>query len=359
MGTAGLPGTVVRLPAVYGPGDYQHRLFEYLKRMDDGRPAILLGEGMASWRWTHGYVEDIVLAVVLAVTDERAAGGVYKVGEPDPPSWAGWVSEIGDAGWDGEVVAVPDDRLPEHLDWGLATRQHWVADTSRIRWELGFQEEISREEALRRTVRWERRTRRRTWTPPPWTTPSRMHASRRYEPLSRRAAAVWLVRSGDMKRALRYSLAATVLSAAFGLLLQRRRPMMHPPRLTFLFENPLVNRFVGPERLIRRLDLAPGMRVLDAGCGPGRLTVPLARAVRSDGEVVTLDGQREMLEKLERRLEAEGIRNVRPVRAVLGERPLGEKFDRILLAMVLGEGAIAGWPCASSTRRSSQAACSP
>jgi hypothetical protein len=66
-----------------------------------------------------------------------------------------------------------------------------------------------------------------------------------------------------------------------------------------------------------------------------------------------------MLEKLERRLEAEGIRNVRSVRAVLGERPLGEKFDRILLAMVLGEGAIAGWPCASSTRRSSQAACSP
>jgi SAM-dependent methyltransferase len=148
---------------------------------------------------------------------------------------------------------------------------------------------------------------------------------------------VWLVRSGDMKRALLYSLAATVLSAAFGLLLQRRRPMMHPPRLTFLFENPLINRFVGPERLIRRLDLAPGMRVLDAGCGPGRLTVPLARAVRSNGEVVALDGQREMLEKLERRLEAEGIRNVRPVRAVLGERPLGEKFDRILLAMVLGE----------------------
>src|SRR5207245_1703293 len=27
-----------RLPCVYGPGDYQHRTFEYLKRMDDGRP---------------------------------------------------------------------------------------------------------------------------------------------------------------------------------------------------------------------------------------------------------------------------------------------------------------------------------
>ena len=29
---------------VYGPGDYQHRLFEYLKRMDDQRPAIILDE---------------------------------------------------------------------------------------------------------------------------------------------------------------------------------------------------------------------------------------------------------------------------------------------------------------------------
>src|SRR5262249_48147381 len=31
-----LPATVLRLPMVYGPGDYQPRLFPYLKRMDDG-----------------------------------------------------------------------------------------------------------------------------------------------------------------------------------------------------------------------------------------------------------------------------------------------------------------------------------
>ena len=37
-----LPGTVLRLPMVFGPGDYQHRLFGYLKRMDDERPFIIL-----------------------------------------------------------------------------------------------------------------------------------------------------------------------------------------------------------------------------------------------------------------------------------------------------------------------------
>ena len=84
MGTAGLPGTVLRLPTVYGPGDYQHRLFEYLKRMDDGRPAIPLGEGVASWRWTHGYVEDVALAVVLAVTTSGPHGACTTWGCPIP-----------------------------------------------------------------------------------------------------------------------------------------------------------------------------------------------------------------------------------------------------------------------------------
>jgi nucleoside-diphosphate-sugar epimerase len=112
---------------------------------------------MASWRWTPGYVEDVAAAVALAVTDERAAGSVYNVGEADPLPWAAWVREIGRAaGWNGEVVVVPDDRLPGHLSLGLDTEQHWVTDTSRIRRELGHGETVARDEALRRTVRWER-----------------------------------------------------------------------------------------------------------------------------------------------------------------------------------------------------------
>ena len=157
MGDPGLPGTVLRFPAVYGPGDGQRRLFPYLKRMDDGRPAILLGEGMARWRWTRGYVENVAAAVALAATDERAAGRVYNVGEAEALTEAGWVGAIGGAaGWDGEVVAVPEDRLPAHLSMSLDTSQHLFTDTSRIREELGYEEPVPREEALRRSIRWER-----------------------------------------------------------------------------------------------------------------------------------------------------------------------------------------------------------
>jgi 2-polyprenyl-3-methyl-5-hydroxy-6-metoxy-1,4-benzoquinol methylase len=141
-----------------------------------------------------------------------------------------------------------------------------------------------------------------------------------------------------MRKILPYALIGVVSLAIAGLLRQRRRPIPTPPPLTFLFENPLVEAFAGSEPLVERLGLAPGMRVLDAGCGPGRLTIPVARAVGATGEVVALDSQRAMLEKLEHRLEAESTINVRTLEAGLGEGVLErEAFDRVLLAFVLGE----------------------
>ncbi len=157
MGEPELPGTILRFPMMYGPGDSQHRLFPYLKRMDDNRPAIPLEQGMADWRWTKGYVEDVAAAIALAVTDHRAAGRVYNLGEPDTPSEAEWVRAIGAAaGWKGEVVIVPKKRLPDHLVLDINTDQLLLVDTTRIRGELGYREPIPRGEALRRTIDWER-----------------------------------------------------------------------------------------------------------------------------------------------------------------------------------------------------------
>jgi len=152
-----LPGTVLRLPMVYGPGDYQHRMFAFLKRMEDQRPAILMDEAEADWKWTHGYVENVAGAIALAVTDERAAGRIYNVGEPHTYSMAEWVEKIGvAAGWHGRVVRVPQGRLPEPLRWGINAAQHIVVVSSRIRRELGYTERVDIDEATLRTVAWER-----------------------------------------------------------------------------------------------------------------------------------------------------------------------------------------------------------
>src|SRR6266849_9742050 len=65
-----LPGTVLRLPMVYGPGDPLHRFHPIVKRVDDGRRHIILAETLAAWRSPRGYVENVAAAIVLAATDE-------------------------------------------------------------------------------------------------------------------------------------------------------------------------------------------------------------------------------------------------------------------------------------------------
>ena len=158
MGDPTIPGTILRLPMVYGPGDYQHRTFPYLKRMDDGRPAIILAEGMMDWRCTRGYVEDIAHAIALAATDPRAAGRIYNIGEAAPLCEADWIRAIGHAAqWMGQIIPLPEDQLPPYLQAGINTAQHLVTDTSRIRAELDYTDSLSQEEALHRTITWERK----------------------------------------------------------------------------------------------------------------------------------------------------------------------------------------------------------
>lgn len=161
MGEATLPGTVLRLPMVHGPGDYQHRLWPYLKRMDDGRPAILLDETGARWQTARGYVENVAAAIALAVTDERAAGRIFNVADAEITTEAEWVAQIARAaGWHGQIRVLPAGQLPTALD----ARHHLATDSDRIRRELGYTEPVSRQAGLRAAVAWERAN-----PPPEWT----------------------------------------------------------------------------------------------------------------------------------------------------------------------------------------------
>jgi nucleoside-diphosphate-sugar epimerase len=157
LGQPDLAGTVLRLPVVYGPGDAQHRLWPYLKRIDDGRPAILLDEVVARRRFARSYVDNVAAAVALAVTDDRAAGHLYNVSEPEALTELEWVQLIvKQTGWTGQIFALPSAQLPEHLRSSGNPAQDMAADSSRIRRELGFREEIDRDDALAQTIAWER-----------------------------------------------------------------------------------------------------------------------------------------------------------------------------------------------------------
>ncbi|HUZ28342.1 MAG TPA: methyltransferase domain-containing protein [Solirubrobacteraceae bacterium] len=118
----------------------------------------------------------------------------------------------------------------------------------------------------------------------------------------------------------------------------RWRGLVLPSWLAWSLPIPVGPAILNPELILDRLDLQPGMRLLDAGCGPGRVTIPAARRVGPAGEVVALDIQPGMLGRVEQRLAAAGLANVRTVLGGLGEGKLeAGTFDRALLVTVLGE----------------------
>jgi nucleoside-diphosphate-sugar epimerase len=153
-----LPVTVLRLPVIYGANDPQRRLAHYVRRMDDGRRAIVLDERLARFRWSRGYVENVAAAVALAATDARGRGRTYNVAERETPPWEEWLREIAElCGWKGEIIARPAEELPESLQFPIATGQDLCLSSERIRDELAYIEPINPTEGLRRAVEWERK----------------------------------------------------------------------------------------------------------------------------------------------------------------------------------------------------------
>jgi len=135
------------------------------------------------------------------------------------------------------------------------------------------------------------------------------------------------------------SVVVAVLTATTWRLASRRRTLPCPVWLRWLVE--VDNPFTKTNRaafIVETLALSPGMTVLDAGCGPGRLTVPLARSVGAAGRVVALDIQTGMLARAKAKVEAAGVTNVEFVAGGLGEGNLpANYFDRAVLVTVLGE----------------------
>ena len=128
LGNLDLPGVILRMPKVYGPGNNADLATVYGFRHQP------------QWRWTHGYVENVAAAIVLAAGHPAASGRVYNVGEASTPT-------VGE-----RLASLPPSIFPadECTEFNLA--QDIAYDTSRIRAELGYAEHVSYEEGLRRTL---------------------------------------------------------------------------------------------------------------------------------------------------------------------------------------------------------------
>jgi nucleoside-diphosphate-sugar epimerase len=151
-----LPGTICRLPMIYGPGDPAHRFFPILRRIADQRPAILFAKSIAAWKAPRGYVENVAAAIALAAVSDVAAGRIYNVGEMPAFSELDWARKIAKAAnWPGDFAVFADERTPKHLLPAGNFAQHWEMDSSKIRRELGYNEGVPVEDGISKTTDWE------------------------------------------------------------------------------------------------------------------------------------------------------------------------------------------------------------
>ena len=128
LGEPQLPATVLRLPKVYGPGG------------NADLATVYAYAHQPHWRWTHGYVENVAAAIVLAALHSAAAGKIYNVGEEHTPS-------VGE-----RLRTMPPSNIEPDLSSSFDFAQDLVYDTRAIRTELGYAETVSWEEGLARTL---------------------------------------------------------------------------------------------------------------------------------------------------------------------------------------------------------------
>jgi nucleoside-diphosphate-sugar epimerase len=129
LGQSELPAVVLRLPKLYGPeanADFE---------------SVFAFQRHPEWRWTHGYVENVAAAIVLAATHAQPLSPVYNVGEAHTPTIAERIRDL------------PPQNTGGRVDDAYNFDQDIVFDTARIRSELAYAEPVPYKECLRRTLR--------------------------------------------------------------------------------------------------------------------------------------------------------------------------------------------------------------
>jgi nucleoside-diphosphate-sugar epimerase len=142
---------VLRLPMVFGERDPWVWEGFVLARVFAGRDRIPFGAG--TWVCSRGWVRDVASAVVLAA-ESNLTSEVMNIAEAQTWSAEQWARAILEAtGSSGELVRVPDDRLPWDLALSASTPQHLLLDSSKARRLLSWSDSDPRE-AVAASVAW-------------------------------------------------------------------------------------------------------------------------------------------------------------------------------------------------------------
>jgi ubiquinone/menaquinone biosynthesis C-methylase UbiE len=111
-----------------------------------------------------------------------------------------------------------------------------------------------------------------------------------------------------------------------------------PERLANFIDNPLRRKIQPPDETAIRHGIQPGMRVLEVGPGNGTYSLGAARRIGETGELVTIDIEPKMIERVRRKVQAEGVANIDARVADVYNLPFKDgAFDLVYMIAVIGE----------------------
>jgi len=112
---------------------------------------------------------------------------------------------------------------------------------------------------------------------------------------------------------------------------QRQHGRLFSPKDLGLLEGPDRDAWQRPEQIMDHLGIADGSVVADLGAGGGWFTIRLATRVGPNGIVFAQDIQQEMIRAIEKRIEREGLKNVRTVLGTPQDPQLPSRVDVVLI----------------------------
>lgn len=172
--SGGIPVTIVRPPAVYGPGDRD--VLQVFQMFSKG---VLISAGSAArQRFSMIYVDDLVRGLIMAARSERAVGRIYYITSNRSWSWDELIAAVqpmlgftkihklslskplvffagtlfgAAASLCGSASLINRDKVNELV------QDYWVCSSEQAEIDLGFRAGTTLEEGVAKTIAWYRR----------------------------------------------------------------------------------------------------------------------------------------------------------------------------------------------------------
>ena len=109
------------------------------------------------------------------------------------------------------------------------------------------------------------------------------------------------------------------------------KPRLFPAEQVVVLEGVDRHEWQQPERVMDALGIFDGAKVADIGAGGGWFTIRLARRVEQKGLVYAEDIQPQLIESINRRVEREGLTNVRTILGTATDPKLPAGLNAVLI----------------------------